>query len=181
MARWFNTRKAAQIAAFFAREEGGTINVLKLVKLIYLADRECMARYEFSILNDQLVSMNHGPVNSITYNHIKGCGHEQGVWGEFIADRVHHDVSIAQAELSDDQLDELSQAELEVMHDVWAKFGGMTRFQLRNWTHNHCPEWEDPEGSSQRIPYERVFEILGKPAELAEEIKIERRLNSAFS
>ncbi len=31
---WFNVRKAAQIAAFFAGKEGKRIQVLKLAKLI---------------------------------------------------------------------------------------------------------------------------------------------------
>ncbi len=73
---WYNARKAAQVAAFFALSEGGKINVLKLVKLIYLADRSAMEAFEAPILNDKFVSMDHGPVNSITLNLINGLGDE---------------------------------------------------------------------------------------------------------
>ena len=181
MARWFNVRKAAQVAAFFTREEGGTIDVLKLVKLIYLAERECLERYEFSVLNDSLVSMDHGPVNSKTYNHINGCDFERDAWGEFMTGRANYRVGVARPDLADDQLDELSFAEIGLLHDVWDNFGGMTKYQIRDWTHNHCTEWEDPNGSSLEITYERVFAALGKPPELAEKIRSDRAIHQAFA
>jgi uncharacterized phage-associated protein len=65
---WYNARKAAQVAAFFAKAQGGKINVLKLVKLIYLADRLALETFEHPILEDKFVSMDHGPVNSITFS-----------------------------------------------------------------------------------------------------------------
>src|SRR6478672_1543419 len=34
----YNVRKAAQVTAFFAKKEGGAIEVLKVAKLLYLAD-----------------------------------------------------------------------------------------------------------------------------------------------
>ena len=36
----YDVKKAAQVAAFFAIEAGGKINILKLTKLMYLADRD---------------------------------------------------------------------------------------------------------------------------------------------
>ncbi|MGA9893403.1 MAG: type II toxin-antitoxin system antitoxin SocA domain-containing protein, partial [Xanthobacteraceae bacterium] len=68
----YNVRKAAQITAFFAKKEGGSIAVLKVAKLLYLADREFMAAYDLPMLFDELVSMPHGPVTSNTLNYING-------------------------------------------------------------------------------------------------------------
>lgn len=181
----FNARKAAQIAAFFALANGGKIGVLKLVKLIYLADREFMARYSFPMLWDRLVSMPHGPVNSITYSHIDGQAGLVEEWDELLTDRSNHEIGLADAALSTESLDELSEVELEVLDGVWGQFGGMSGYDLRNYTHQHCPEWEDPNGSSTPIPYERVLKFLGKPdpAVIAEEIEamqiLDRRLTSA--
>ena len=162
MMRGFNERKAAQVAAYFALEEGGSINVLKLVKLIYLADRLFMDRYDRPILNDRFVSMDHGPVNSITLNFINGCIAERGDWDKFISDRARHNVALANRRITVDDLDELSEAELRILRQVWKRFGHRTHFQIRNYTHRHCPEWEDPNGSSTPIPYERIFKFLGK-------------------
>ena len=64
----FTTRKVAQMAAYFAECSGGTINILKLIKLMYLADRESMHRHGTPISFDRFVSMDHGPVPSQSLN-----------------------------------------------------------------------------------------------------------------
>jgi len=179
---WFNVRKAAQIAAFFAREQGGEINVLKLTKLVYIADRLNMDRYDFPISGDNFVSMDHGPVNSITYSHINGMEGQCDQWSEFMTDRSGYRVGLVH-NVSDDDLDELSQADLETLHEVWAHFGNMNQFQIRDWTHDNCPEWEDPDGSSYPIAFERVLGFLNKPnaREIADEIRSLRRVQEAFA
>ncbi len=179
----FKVRKAAQVAAYFAKAEGGSINVLKLVKLIYLADREFLERYDATILNDRFVSMNHGPVNSMTYDYIKGCEEDRDNWEEFINDRTGHRVGLARENITEDDLGELSDAELAVLADVWRRFGHMNGFEIREWTHDNCPEWEDPNGSSQSIPFARVLSHLGKSnvRELAAGIEAERTLDRLFA
>lgn len=178
MQPWYNPRKAAQIIAFFATREGGQISVLKAVKLVYLADRLFMARFDSSMLLDQLVSMDHGPVNSITYNQINGLDPDREDWREFVSDRDNHDIAAARADFADTDFDELSRAELAVLRDVWTQFGTMTKWQVRDYTHDHCPEWRDPNGSSEPIPYRRLFAVLGKtdPEGLEHRIDEEREL-----
>jgi uncharacterized phage-associated protein len=183
MTPWFNTRKAAQVVAFFAIRQGGAINVLKVAKLIYLADRLNMEKFDFPITGDNFVSMDHGPVNSITYDCINGMQGERFEWEQFVTDRAGYTVGLSQAGLSEDALDQLSDAELETLGEIWEKFGGMTKYEVRDWTHDHCPEWEDPNGSSSPIPFARVFKYLGKAAaeSLESQIKAERRIQAAFS
>lgn len=175
----YSVRKAAQVTAFFAKKEGGQINVLKLAKLLYLADREFIARYDFPILFDELVSMPHGPVTSMTLNYINGLAENRDHWEDFIVDRANHLVGVARSDLKVEDLDELSDAEVHVLETVWDQFGHMNQWQLRDYTHNHCPEWEDPRGSSNPIPYERVLKFLGKERteEIAEEIETQRSLD----
>lgn len=159
MSDGFNARKAAQLAAFFCNREGAPIPVLKLVKLVYLADRQFLETYGFPITNDTHVSMPHGPVNSATLNHIGGIV-DAPEWNDLIAGRAGHNVAIAR-QLTDVDTDELSEAEIEVMDAVWEKFGHMTKFEIVQWTHDNCPEWEDPKGSSYVIPLERTLRYLG--------------------
>ncbi|MEZ5851852.1 MAG: Panacea domain-containing protein [Hyphomicrobiaceae bacterium] len=181
MAPWFNVRKAAQAAAFFALKEGGQINVLKLTKLIYLADRRFMSQYDAPILGDRLVSMDHGPVNSRTLNYINGTA-ESDDWNAHIADRAGHFVGLSNPAIQIDDLDELSDAELQALEDVWGQFGHMDRFELRDWTHKNCPEWEDPHGSMIPIRYAQVFKFLGKvnAKELEERVAEERHILAHF-
>lgn len=175
----YSVRKAAQVTAFFAKKHGGSVEVLKLAKLVYLADREFMSRYDFPILFDHLVSMPHGPVNSMTLNYISGLEARRDHWEEFIAARAGNMIGLTNPEISLDDLDELSEAEAHVLEIVWDQFGQMTSWQLRNYTHQHCPEWEDPHGSSNPIPYERVLKFLGKEhsSEIAEDIDSMRALD----
>lgn len=180
----FNDRKAGQVAAFFLNAAGGQLDVLKLVKLIYLADREFLTRHGMPITYDRLVSMPHGPVNSQTYNCLNGCAPESDGWEEWVADRSAHMVALAKAD-GDDALDELSRAELDALRAVWVRFGDMRGWQLRDWTHEHCAEWRDPQGSSLPIAFADVLRAVGRNEEeardLAARIDEHRRIDSVLA
>ena len=178
---WFDDRKAAQVAAFFAKKEGDRIPVLKLMKLIYLSDREHMGRFGYPILFDRLVSMPHGPVDSITLNLIDG-NIQSDSWDNLIGDKADYSVGL-QKEIVEADLDELSDAEVVSLEAVWANFGGMDKWTIRDWTHDNCPEWEDPHGSANPIPYERVLKFLGHKdaSELAQDLDLEIEIEKAFS
>jgi len=159
----YNARKAAQVIAYFAiKANAASLPVLKVVKLVYLADRESLARFGFPILEETHVSMPQGPVNSSTYSHINGeqdlesCG-----WSDFLQARANNEVAAVEGVTTED-LDELSDADIECLDSVWDQFGAMDRWQIRDWTHdrNNVPEWEDPHGSSQPIPLERTLNHL---------------------
>ncbi|RXH35239.1 hypothetical protein XH84_05745 [Bradyrhizobium nanningense] len=180
---WYNARKAAQVAAYFAKSQGGKINILKLVKLIYLADRLALETFESPILADKFVSMDHGPVNSITLNYLNGLSDDRDEWAEFVTDREGHFVGLANSELKIPELDELSGAELKILALTWERYGKMNPFEVRDFTHNNCPEWEDPKGSSEPIPLERIFKFLGKRdgAQLAAQVESERYIDQLIA
>lgn len=161
----YEPRKAAQLIASLILKTGGTsLNVLKAVKLVYLVDRESIKRYGFPILDEHRVSMPRGPVNSITYSHIngeydlEGCG-----WSEFLEDRADHKIALASNDIKEDDLDELSDADLDCVNAVWERFGGMDKWALVEWTHDpkNVPEWEDPNGGSVVIPLQRILHAVG--------------------
>lgn len=173
---WFNERKAAQVATYFALKQGGAINIVKLMKLVYLGDREFLAKYDSPILFDRPVSMPKGPVNSNTYNCASGQVSAE-VWDAYLTDAANHMISCTQANMTYQDLKALSRAEVQVLDEVWEKFGHMNQWDLVKYTHDNCDEWEDPNGSSQSIPYERILRVLGKGAasrEIAERIESEK-------
>lgn len=182
----FNERKAAQIAAWFLRQEGGRMPHLKLMKLMYLADREAMAQFGFPLTGDLVVAMPHGPVLSLTLNYINGDleSSEDG-WESWISDRENHEVALLQRPAGRDELNELSPADFDVLTKVWQRFGGMSKFQIRDYTHDHCPEWDDPQGSSKPISFQRIFEALGRTHEeaaaLAARIEEQRNIDRVFA
>ena len=71
----FQEPKAAQAAAFMLYKANGKLEVLKLMKLMYLAERESFARFGEGLTGDALVSMPYGPVLSMTLDFING-GHD---------------------------------------------------------------------------------------------------------
>ncbi len=168
----YNPRKASQTVAFFALKTAQRrINVLKVVKLVYLADRENVARYGSPILDERRVSMLNGPVNSFTYNHIKGevSPEYDGGWSEFVSDRSNHDVGLASKNISVDDLDELSDAEVATLEIVWESFGDLDQWQLVDLTHDEAnvPEWEDPKKTgynSKTIEFENMLAAIGIPS-----------------
>jgi uncharacterized phage-associated protein len=156
----FNDRKAAHMAAVLLQKAGGSLNVLKLTKLLYLAERESLDRYGLPISDDCMVSMPRGPVLSNTLDLTNGYALSQD-WEYWIEDREQHQVKLKRPFAQQD-LDSLSEAALSALDAVWGRFGHMDQWQLVKFTHDECAEWEDPGRSSFPIPAKRVFIALGK-------------------
>lgn len=176
----YNERKGAQVVAYFANKcPNSLIEYLKAVKLVYLADRESLARFGFPILDDDHYSLPMGPVNSCTKDYLSG-DLQSAAWSEILSAKADHRIS-SKVKNSDD-LDELSEADIEVLDAVWAKFGHMTKWELVDWTHDNLPEWEDPDGGATRIPFKRTLEHLGidEAAQLQSEILSQRALSAVF-
>jgi len=181
----FNQRKVAQMAAFLLDHGKGRMSYLKLMKLLYLADRESMRRHGEPISGDRYVSMDHGPVLSQTLNLINGgVEFEEGGWNHWIEDKADYEVSLRR-KTSRDALDELSEADMDVLDAIHAKFGKMDKWKLRDYTHRYCSEWKDPQGSSIPIEIIDIFKALGRtPAEarkLAGRIEHDRRIDRLFA
>lgn len=170
------------MAAFFlGHEPGKRMSHLKLMKLLYLAEREAVRRFGFPMAGDHLVSMPHGPVLSKTLNLMDGDTESHpGGWEDWISDKENHEVALRHAyDLS--LLDELAPDEISAIESVWAAFGGMDKWAIRDWTHKQSAEWKDPNGSSFPIQYETLARALGfdecAAKELAARIESERDVN----
>lgn len=170
---YFNERKAAQAAAYLLYRGGGRLPVIKLVKLLYLAERLSLQRYGEPLTGDRLVSMPHGPVLSLTYGLIQGAySPSEGGWDAWVADRSGHDVELADSSMirsPEQDLTALSDSDLEVLAETWTSFGHWEKFKLRDYTHSGaCPEWRDPAGSSAPIGYAELLRATGYAAEDAQ-------------
>lgn len=170
----YNPEKAAQTIAYFAMREGGSINVLKVIKLVYLADRESLRLRGHPIQDEPRFSLPHGPINSTTLDHLNGAYREnQPVWQKVLKDRADNKVGLTNKGLTEAELDMLSTRELSILNDVWDKLGHMDRFDLADWTHvpENVVEWQDPNGSRRTISLERMMAAVGldHPIERARE------------
>lgn len=167
----YNEKIAAQVAAYFVYREGGTLKVLKLMKLMYLAERASLEQYGEPIMGDRLVSMQHGPALSITLDHINdSIESQEGGWNDWISDKADYCVSLkAEGNPIEDLLD-LSEADLNILGSIYDKYGDMGHYEIRDFTHDNCGEWEDPGYTSVTIPYERLLKNVGYSPEVAMQI-----------
>lgn len=159
----FDEQKVSQMAAHFLNLRGGAMSYLKLMKLLYLSDRKAMDVWGESMSGDCFVSMKHGPVLSQTYELITGMAFpDDTAWNEWIESKANYEVSLRKKDLQRQHLDELSNSEIAVLDDIFKEFGHYRRFDLADYTHEHCKEWQDPHGSSFPIKPETIFRALGK-------------------
>lgn len=159
----FNEQKVAQMAAFFLNQTTNKrMAHLKLMKLLYIAERESVREFGFPMSKDKCVSMPHGPVLSMTLDLMNGNVESQSNGWEFwMSDKENHEISLRNQFISSEDLDELSRAELELLQQVWNQFGTMNKWQIRDWTHDHCTEWQNPQGSSCPIDFQEMALAVG--------------------
>lgn len=153
----FREDKAAQAAALFLKLRGGIMSHLKLMKLLYLAEREALIRWRRPIIFDSYVSMDKGPVLSQTLNLLHGESEKSGIWSETITSPTNNEVSL----IRNPGTDSLSEAEETLIEEIFRKYGNMGRWEICDMTHE-LPEWVDPQGSSIPIDYKDILKGAGK-------------------
>ena len=157
----FNQRKAAQAAAYLLGRHEGRLNYMKLIKLMYLADRRVLIERGRMITGDHMVSMPHGPVLSTILNLITEDDEEVGIWSEYVGPPSGYEVCLKK---SNAETDELSRYELRVLDEIDAEFGPLGKWVLRDVTHE-LPEWVDPNGSSLPIEPQTILRQAGRSSE----------------
>jgi uncharacterized phage-associated protein len=176
MVQKFNQEKATAAAAFLLKLRGGRMSFLKLIKLLYLADRLALDRWGFNITTDRYVSMDHGPVVSNIYDLITQEAEQKSFWSRFISPPLGDwEVQLKSEDFPENQL---SRAEEKLLQEIFGTYGTWSRWKLRDFTHD-LPEWQNPHGSS--IPIQ-ISEILKAQGESEEEINdVIKDLNAAES
>jgi uncharacterized phage-associated protein len=155
----FNEQRAAQAAAHLLYLNGGTMNYMVLIKLLYYADRTTLIDKGQPITGDKMVSMPNGPVLSMIYDFINmGRDDEASTWFEYISEPQQYDVSLNK---TNPETDGLSLYEIGVLDDTYEKYGRMNKWALRDLTHQ-LPEWNDPSGSSFPIDPKDILLLAGK-------------------
>jgi len=153
----FDEVKATQAAAYLLKLRGGQMHYLKLIKLLYLADRTALLRWGIPITTDRYVSMDHGPVVSRIYNLITDET-PKPVWAEFVSAPLgEYEVQL----LKEAPTDRLSRAEEKLLSETFEKFGRMNRWDLVDYVHT-LPEWVNPHGTSLPISIRDILKAEGE-------------------
>jgi uncharacterized phage-associated protein len=161
-----NERKAGQTAAFLLQLNGGKMDLLLLMKLLYLADRRALGESGFSITGDNMVSMEWGPVLSGIYDLTKRKKRDGDPWFTYVSERQNHTLYGVKINT---ETDELSQFELKILKEVYVEFGRMDPFAVSGWTHKF-PEYTDPNGGSLPIDPTIILREAGRTDEEIREL-----------
>jgi uncharacterized phage-associated protein len=165
----FREDRATQAAAFLLKLNKKRIKFpfmrhIKLIKLMYIAEREALLQLGHLITYDRLMSMDNGPVLSRVLDLVKGSI-GTGYWRQHIKRWFPYWVHL----ISDPSTDQLSVAEEKILSDVYRRYGHLNRHRLIDISHE-LPEWRDPKGSALPIEPRDVLISQKVPAEEADEI-----------
>ena len=148
----FDERRAAQAAARLLDRHDRTMPYIKLIKLLYLADRESLIETGAPITGDRFVSMRHGPVLSRVLDLIKDdCPAEDSVWHGYVA-RKRFDACL----VGNTESKRLSDVDRGILDGVFDAYGCLKEWDVVARTHA-LPEWKDPGNTAIPIEPEDIL------------------------
>ena len=157
--RRYDPEKTVQAAALIARHHGGRISRLRLLKLLYLADRASLGASGRMITGDRIVAMENGPVLSRTYDCIKEEDFASVGWQCFLRT---DGINVVVEEVAG--IDRLSPENVEHLRGACEAWAHLDDWQLVEHTHD-LPVWKDvyPQGqrTSVEISEEKLRAVLG--------------------
>jgi len=136
----FDYLKSTQAINYFAKKSGGTIDKLKVVKLIFFADRYHLRKYDRLVTNDSYFAMKLGPVSSGTKDILDANSSfiDQDIidYSSEYFNREANDV------ISTQEVDYavFSKSDIESLDFAWDTFGKYNQINLKDITH-YYPEW----------------------------------------
>ena len=160
-------RQAAQLSAAFILKARRAVGLVRLLKLVYLAEREAIRRSGSPIILDNIYAMEAGMVLSQTFDLMKGKPGTPttGDWAEFIAPPSNRGINVHRG-VGEALLDGLSPDDFNVVEYIWARHGSKTKDELVHEVHHKLKEWlefwDSPtrRGKAVHVPYDRLFEII---------------------
>jgi uncharacterized phage-associated protein len=158
-----DVQKAVEVVAMFLKlNDRKPIDHVSLMKLLYMADRLSLERFDTPVIGDRYVSMDKGLVLSNVYDLIKGkvlqdIPEALDVWNKYISRNSKWEIGI----LEDPSNDELCENDEDVIREIYYKNINKDVSELIDIAHGF-PEWQDPHGSSIYLTVEELLNKAGK-------------------
>ncbi|AKL98042.1 Panacea domain-containing protein [Endomicrobium proavitum] len=160
-----NFKKLMQIVNYILAKYNYELNYTKLIKLLYIADRECLLKYDFAISGDSYCSMPQGPVLSNLYDFIRNINYPKPEQIEFNSAFYKNGYHLISRLENKCVYDELCDAEISILDDVDAKYHD------KDWTYlvdnivHKFPEWDKNASNfntSYPLPKQVILRNLNK-------------------
>jgi uncharacterized phage-associated protein len=176
----FNAKKAVQAAAVLLKHSPGLqMPYLRLLKLLYIAERESLREVMRPVIGGRTVAMRQGPLHSDVYDLIK---RQDDAWVNHIR-LDEYNVEL----ISDPGDSELCDYEVELLSRIAEMYKGVTEWQLVDLTHSFA-EWvksyPDPTARTSRpIHLTDILDAIGlqdQKEAIVKEIRCEIEEDQAF-
>jgi len=159
----FQAEKAVQAVAFLLNKSHSRRDkYMRVMKLLYIADRESIKDRGRPITGDRFVAMKCGPVLSEVLRLVKRDSVHSQKWDKFIHRRflLSYHIELVQ----DPGVGKLCRYETDKLAEVWERYRDYNEWQMVAETHR-LPEWQknDPGASMKPISLADVLDALGIP------------------
>ncbi len=154
----FDPLKAIQASAVLLKHHADRMSRLRLLKLLYIADREAIAETLNPIIADRVTAMDNGPVLSRTYDMLKGQDFESPRWDEFITKEGPRDLLLS----ADPGVGRLSKYEIQKLTEVSERYWFQDDYEVVEVTHRF-DEWiknKPPARGIGTIPFDDILAAL---------------------
>ena len=160
MFKRLDTRKAVQaIGVLLMQDRSRTLSKMRILKLLYIAERECIGEFGRPLLGAKTVAMPHGPLHSSVLELINGQHIDAAEFTEHFS-RFGYQVAAD----SDPGVSLLSRAEVTKLRDVSDRHAADGDWSLAHDVTHKFKEWLDnyEEGTSTDIPIEDIIDAVGR-------------------
>jgi len=153
------TIEAAGVLVGF--EHSLQISRLRLLKLLYMADRESLQETGRPIVGAKAVAMDHGPLHSEVFDLIKGQHIHGPKWSQYFRNDGYN-----VGRICDPGRAHLSRYEIEKLTEVSERFIQQDDWEVSARTHDF-DEWKKnaEEGTSRTIPFEDIIDAVGRASD----------------
>jgi uncharacterized phage-associated protein len=131
----FDSTRTTQATAILLNLSGGVTSRMRLLKFLYIADRELLAETGRTLTGDRAVAVNFGPVLSQTYNLIKRASHSPEDWDRFI--QSHGREVVLKGDPGQGQL---TRREVDKLNEIVQRFRTVSTCGISAYTHG-LPEY----------------------------------------
>jgi len=155
----YREEKATQAAAkLLSLSPKHKMNHVRLIKLLYLADRQALINWGRTITGDDYYSLRLGPILQCTLDLLNDEINPQApsYWHKHISERQGNEVRL----LGEAPNDQLSSAEENLLQEIFDEHGKKNQWELVKLTHD-LPEWQDPGCSRLPISIRRILSSEG--------------------
>jgi len=158
----FDQQKAIQAVAFLLKQRHSTPKTdsyMRLLKLLYIADRESLQETGQPITGDKYIAMDRGPTLSHLLDLVRQKAYDSSEWDKFI-ERNGYEITL----VADPGNGKLCKYEIDKLTDICNRFRDKDEWATAEETHKF-EEWEKNKpapGSVKDIPLLSLLEAIGK-------------------